>query len=54
MTTALFLLRCKQNNLSFDEIDALSIGAIYDIFTESLNDSEDYAELPSQADFDNF
>ena len=54
MTTALFLLRCKQNNLSLEEIDSLSTGAIFDIFTESLNDSAHYAEVASQEDFDNF
>ena len=52
MTTALFLLRCKQVGFTLDEIDNLSAGQIFDVFTESKNDNEDYAQLATQDDFD--
>ena len=55
MTTPLFLLRCKQLGLSMTEVDLLTIGLIYDMFTEREND--DYCgwhELAGQSDFDAF
>lgn len=54
MTTALFLLRCKQVGFTLDEIDKLSAGMIFDVFTESGNDGEDYAPIATQDDFDRF
>lgn len=54
MTTALFLLRCKQVGFTLDELDRLDVGMIYDVFTESGNDSETYAPVATQSDFDNF
>lgn len=52
MTTALFLLRCKQLGFSLDELDQLSTGQIFDVFTESGNDNVDYARVATQDDFD--
>lgn len=52
MTTALFLLRCKQVGFTLNEIDELSAGQIFDVFTESNNDSADYARVATQEDFD--
>lgn len=52
MTTALFLLRCKQLNFSLEEIDELSVGQILDVFTESVNDNYKYAKMATQDDFD--
>lgn len=54
MTTALFVLRCKQSNFTLEEIDKLPVGFLYDIFTEAGNDNEDYAPVASQEDFDRF
>lgn len=54
MTTALFLLRCKQVGFTLEELDLLNVGAIYDVFTESGNDSEHYDPIATQEDFDNF
>lgn len=52
MTTALFLLRCKQIGFSLDEIDELSMGQILDVFTESGNDNYKYAKMATQDDYD--
>lgn len=54
MTTALFLLRCKQAGFSLEEIDELQAGLIFDVLTEQNNDAEDYAPVATQEDFDNF
>lgn len=54
MSTALYLLRCKQNNLSFSELDEITIGMAVDMFTEQGNDSYDYPLKPTQQDFDRF
>lgn len=52
MTTALFLLRAAQVGISISDLDLLSIGMVSDMFTESSNDSADYAYLPTQEDID--
>lgn len=41
-------------NLSIEELDSLSTGLIFDMFTEMGNDSYDYDILPTQDDFDRF
>lgn len=52
MTTALYLLRCKQMGFSLWELEYLSTGQVFDVFTESSNDSAKYARVASQEDFD--
>ena len=54
MTTALFTLRAKQLNFTFEEINQLSTGEMFDIFTESSNDSAHYDRIASQEDMDRF
>ena len=55
MTTALFLLRCFQNNINLVDLELLEYGMVLDIFTEKLNDSyENYTDIATQEDFDNF
>lgn len=54
MTTALYLLRCKQVGFLISELDEISTGAVLDVFVEQGNDSADYDYLPSQEDFDRF
>ena len=38
MNTALYLLRCVQIGLSISDLELLSIGMIFDMFTEQAND----------------
>lgn len=54
MTTALFLLRCKEVGLSLTELDEISVGMVNDMFVEKSNDSYDWKEIASQEDFDRF
>ena len=56
MTTPLFMLRCLQIGVSIRDLDLLSIGLVLDMYTESGNDEskDDYCQLATQADFDNF
>lgn len=48
------MLRCFQIGLHISDLEALSIGTVYDLFTESENDNFEYKELATQDDFDRF
>lgn len=48
------MLRCFQNGITIDDLERLSIGTVLDIFTERDNDSFDYKQLATQADFDRY
>lgn len=52
--TALYLLRCTQLGLKYEDMEHLTYGMVQDIFIESDNDSFEYEVKASQADFDNF
>lgn len=54
MTTALFLLRCKEVGLSLTELDEISVGMVNDMFVEKSNDNYEWTEIASQDDFDRF
>lgn len=55
MTTALFLLRCTEMGLSMEDLNYLTIGMVYDMFTEKSNDSwKGWQQVATQADFDRF
>lgn len=43
-STALILLRCIQLGLSMKDLDELTLGMIYDIFTERENDNYEWPE----------
>lgn len=40
--------------MHIDDMQFLSVGAVFDILTEAGNDHEEYAQLPTQDDFRNF
>lgn len=54
MTTALFHLRAVQLGLSMADLDRLNYGDVIDMVLEHGNDSCEYREVASQADFDAF
>ena len=54
MTTALFLLRAAQLGISMSDLELISMGMLLDMYTEALNDQEDYCVLATQEDFDRF
>ena len=54
MSTALYLLRCKQIHLTFEEMDMIECGTVYDMMTESGNDQYDYPLKAGQEQFREF
>ena len=54
MTTALFLLRCIQIGLSIRDLDLLTVGLVNDMYIESDNDDQTYAQIGTQAEMDAF
>ncbi len=54
MTTALLLLRAAQLGISMTDLGRISVGMLLDMYTEALNDQEDYPVLATQEDFDRF
>lgn len=54
MTTPLFLLRCVQLGISIRDLDLLTVGLVNDMYIESDNDNENYAQVATQRDFDLF
>ena len=56
MTTALFLLRCRQIGLSLRDRELLTIGMVNEMYIESGNDTcqSTYKVLANQHDFDAF
>jgi hypothetical protein len=54
MTTPLFLLRCVQLGISIRDLDLLTVGLVNDMYIESDNDSEAYAQVATQAQMDAF
>lgn len=55
MSTALFLLRAAQLGISMVDLDLLTVGMVFDMATEALNDREgDYAREATQDDIDAF
>ncbi len=54
MTTPLFLLRCVQLGLNISELDLLTIGTVFDMYTELKRDDEPHEQLALQEDMDRF
>ena len=55
MSTALFLLRAVQLGISIRDLDLLTVGMVFDMAAESINDQEgDYARVATQDDIDAF
>lgn len=55
MSTALFLLRAAQLGISIAELDLLTVGMVFDMMIEKINDTEgEYARVATQEDIDNW
>ena len=53
-TGALFMLRCAELNLSDRALGGMTMGMVYDLLTEELNDSVKYPYKATQEDIDAF
>ena len=51
---AIFMLRCAELNLSDSALSGMSIGMVYDMLTEKMNDKEIYPYKATQEDIDAF
>lgn len=48
------MLRALQSGLNVTDLDTLEYGQVMDIVIEAGNDTENYNQLATQADYDNF
>ena len=46
------MLRCAELNLCADELDSMTMGMVYDMLIEKMNDSEKYHYKATQEDID--
>lgn len=54
MNTAVYLLRVAEMGMSFRDLALVSVGMVFDMMTESQNDSYKYPFKATQADMDRF
>lgn len=45
-----FMLRCAQLGLSDEALNGMSMGMVFDMYTEKANDAEDYPVKATQED----
>lgn len=48
------MIRCKELGLSFDELDLINTGEVWDMLTEKSNDSFAYPIQATQEQFNEF
>lgn len=48
------MLRCAELNLSDDALGGMTIGMIYDMLTEKMNDNEIYPYKATQEDIEHY
>lgn len=51
---AMFMLRCAELNLSDEALSGMTMGMVYDMYTEKGNDREEYPIKATQGDIDAF
>lgn len=54
MTTALFLLRALTINLTLKDLATLHFGEVLDMFTETHNDKQPWADIATQEDIEKY
>ena len=53
-TSAEFMLRCFQLGISYDALEHLPLGAVYDMYIEKANDKETYPVKAGQDEIARF
>ena len=53
-TGALFMLRCAELNLSDRALGGMTMGMVYDMLTERMNDDEKYPYKATQEDIEHY
>ena len=53
-TGALFMLRCAELNLSDRALGGMTMGMVYDLLTEKMNDNETYPYKATQEDIEHY
>lgn len=53
-TGALFMLRCAELGLSDEALRGMTMGMVYDMYTEKANDQYEYPYKATQEDIDAF
>ena len=53
-TGALFMLRCAELNLSDRALGGMTMGMVYDLLTEKMNDNEKYPYKATQEDIERY
>lgn len=53
-TTALYLLRCSQIGLHYEDLEHLTVGMVIDIMIERSNDNIEYPVKATAEDFRRF
>lgn len=53
-TGALFMLRCAELNLSDRALGGMTMGMVYDLLTEKMNDNEKYPYKATQEDIEHY
>ena len=51
---AIFMLRCAELNLSDEALSGMTVGMVYDMLTEKMNDGEEYPYKATQEDIEAF
>ena len=54
LTTAMFLLRCKEIGLSIQELSSITVGMVFDMLIERNNDNFTYDVQATVNDVNNF
>lgn len=48
------MLRCSELGLTAEDLDAMTVGMVYDMLTEKANDREEYPYKATQDDINQF
>lgn len=51
---AIYMLRCTELGLQMDMLEVITMGDVYDMCTEKMNDQEDYPIKATQDDIASF